>query len=75
MARKMYIFTVEGKGLFPTDMLRYDACYPTHNTSVKNIDYVSLKENRRVTLASANPPTNDRWQSFMWPVIAISRGN
>lgn len=25
---KLYSFTVEGRGLFPTDMLRYDHCWP-----------------------------------------------
>ncbi len=33
-------FIVKGTGTFPTDMLRYDACFPATRSDVEAIDHV-----------------------------------
>lgn len=79
------VFTVEGVYPFPTDMLRYDACWP-----VTDYDAVQLAEalrlprratpppsdnaeqkRRRIQLMTNAPnrPTVGRWESFGWKVI------
>jgi hypothetical protein len=77
---KTVIFTVEGKGTFPIDMLRYDACYPASEADSYATMWDVVNEGyalRRVTLKhrvskDANLhhyPTEDRWKSFMWKVV------
>lgn len=65
-------FTVEGRGEFPFDMLRYDMCWPKSESR----DSVALsvrgnwnKELRRITLVGLREPTTDRWKSFGWNVV------
>ena len=67
---KLIVFTVEGAGRFPIDMLRYDACYPTDSGSVDGINF-SLAA-RKVTLrAASNFITPARWASFGWRVTKV----
>lgn len=79
MNREPTIFTVEGKGAFPVDMLRYDQCWPIDPESTLAIEHslrpetLSKEERRRVrrvTLATHgwNKPTRERWRSFLWNV-------
>lgn len=68
-------FTVEGSGVFPFDMLRYDQCYPFDSESVAQLDPARpLREPRQVTLVKSvqYPPTEARWQSFGWRIITAS---
>lgn len=65
-------FTVEGCGVFPFDMLRYDQCYPFDSESVAQLAPARpLRESRQVTLVKSTryPPTEARWQSFGWRII------
>lgn len=65
-------FTVEGDGLFPFDMLRYDHCWPkseAHDSTALGGGHD--RELRRVVLVtgSAAAPTPNRWKSFGWRFI------
>jgi hypothetical protein len=71
-------FTVEGTYPFPTDMLRYDACWPaTDHDTVQLSEACSLrrtsdpKRKRQVKLYTnaINRPTVGRWESFGWKVV------
>lgn len=77
---KYWEFEVQGSGVFPHDMLRYDACYPVRPADVYGLsssynDMRSrefLRDIRRVRLASTvKPPTEDRWKSFGWVVARV----
>jgi len=68
-----YTFTVEGKGQFAMDMLRFDCCWPaTSEDAVKLAPDLRnrsvLTEARKVTLCSIRQPTDGRWASFGWKV-------
>lgn len=71
---KHFRFTVTGRMPFPTDMLRYDACYPADTESASQItasirhEGETLADSFTVTLLGASPPTRGRWQSFRWTV-------
>lgn len=72
----MFRFTVEGSGRFPTDMLRYDSCWPVHETEARRLaDGSDVRERRSVTLkrAAVNGcgPTIARWRSFGWAVTNV----
>jgi hypothetical protein len=80
MANHLYHFTVEGKGYFPLDMLRYDSCYPAKSEDVTRIlDHGSpnyLQEKARIVLAHLSTvkywePTVARWKSFGWDVVEV----
>lgn len=61
------VFTVEGRGTFPLDMLRYDACWPYSSEDVcKMGDDVKERRSIRLTTGSDNSPCIGRWNSFMW---------
>lgn len=69
-------FTVEGTGLFPFDMLRYDSCWPEHESDSAVIDGTVRRGSSNgavsVMLLSKNPsPTYERWLSFGWKVVGI----
>jgi hypothetical protein len=68
-----FVFTVEGSGAFPFDMLRYDACWPYSEgqDSCKLEHYAH--ERRRVVLAThfQHAPTHRRWESFNWKVVGL----
>lgn len=68
-------FTVVGRGEFPFDMLRYDACWPKTGDDAgamhyDNVTREGIREVRRVTLCSdgRGAPTFGRWSSFGWSV-------
>ena len=81
----MYIttFKVEGRGIFPFDMLRYDACYPksSADASVMAVTVMpgSQGEKSEVTLCVAHKRrddhviTHERWQSFGWVAFGIEQ--
>jgi hypothetical protein len=73
-------FTVEGNGRFPTDMLRYDRCWPasekdsnlisfTNDLQVFDIGIETYRKNRKITLKGLIGPTIARWASFGWAVV------
>lgn len=74
---KVYLFTVkvEGVGHFPTDMLRYDGCYPASERDSGLIDNYTHQGKRVVTLRmvdfNPNGPTVARWKSFTWNVLEV----
>lgn len=73
---KMTHFTVEGKGRFPLDMLRYDCCWPKtpNDATVMTEHFVEFRSDLcRVSLsaASVNAPTLGRWKSYGWPVVDV----
>jgi hypothetical protein len=63
---KFYHYTVTGSGIFPLDMLRYDAAWPTDTNSVLRMDDKDL---RVLHLTSIQEPTKERWRSFGWQVV------
>ena len=66
MENKMY--TVEGSGVFPTDMLRYDFSNfldddeetKSHQHGRRKIILISLTKRE---------PSNARWKSFNWRIV------
>lgn len=65
-------FHVNGRGIFPLDMLRYDCCFPANGQSAFAIGE-NGSELRTVTLVrfagtKSWEPTNGRWASFGWGV-------
>lgn len=78
-ATKLYLFrfTVEGTGPFPTDMLRYDSCWPEKENEARSLvdpdpDYSKPRtiHLRRASL-NGNGPTILRWNSFGWRVTNV----
>jgi hypothetical protein len=71
---KTVLFTVEGAGSFPIDMLRYDACYPAteQDSWAAEFDMEGNISQRRVTLKHRvtkdenlnHYPCEDRWKSL-----------
>lgn len=69
-------FTVVGRGAFPLDMLRYDACWPARGedvtailASAKSGRTPCMQEQRTVRLATDKQPVSEgRWFSFGWTV-------
>ena len=76
-------FTVTGRGKFPADMLRRDACFPCRPEDVQAIEAGLRLEDgylvtRSVTLVDEETggrwhPTEGRWSSFEWTVTNIER--
>jgi len=69
---RRYRITVEGSGVFPIDMLRYDQCWPrTEQDAAKaSIDWAG--EMRQVDLLSDHHrQTPDRWASFTWKIVKV----
>jgi len=67
-------FTVLGRGVFPLDMLRYDACYPKSEKDTVTMQSDGLREVMlHKTLNWGHPkvwsPTVGRWNSFGWAVL------
>jgi hypothetical protein len=79
----MYQFTVEGSGVFPFDMLRYDGCYPKDSLSASNLSTPlefseagikrDLKKTRRVVLLCRHRPTIARWEPYRWAVSDVRK--
>ena len=66
-------FAVTGRGAFPTDMLRYDHCWPKTQDDIIPMASASYYGTRRVQLAryvdnKKEQPTFERWSSFGWLV-------
>ena len=71
---KQTSFTVEGSGMFPVDMLRYDACWPATTEDVIHMALgspIARSKQRRVALFTnaQNRPTVGRWESFGWKIV------
>ena len=71
------IYTVQGKGRFPIDMLRHDQCYPMDGESAEALltpekaeDYRTM---RQVRLAGPRC-TVGRWNSFGWGIVPEADG-
>lgn len=67
-----YRFTVAGYGPFPFDMLRYDCCYPVHESEARGLDqsgpmHVELERHHA---DRSWHPTYGRWDSFLFKVVA-----
>ena len=83
---KITHFTVEGRGEFPLDMLRYDQCWPRgpEDAAKMEASYASelldvVKDHglgrRTIDLATIirpGYPTVDRWASFGWVVTTVA---
>jgi len=67
------IFTVEGSGEFPFDMLRYDHAWPYTEAHDSHLLSSETRERRRVVLMTDSPqaPTVGRWESFGWRVVGM----
>ena len=76
--QKMYshIFSVKGVFPFPTDMLRYDQCFPrTSDSAVDMVTTFDRRNSEAITIELIHygirdwKPTVGRWRSFGWEVI------
>jgi len=70
--RVMYEYYVTGRGQFPYDMLRYDACWPVTSADAVKLDTGPSSGYgftlRSILMHSYRAPTVDRWTSFLWSV-------
>lgn len=67
---KLHSYDVRGRGTFPTDMLRYDCCWPcTEAGALYIIVSVHYPEESLIRIVSYKPPTIARWKSFGWTVL------
>jgi hypothetical protein len=76
---KRWRYSVTGSGVFPLDMTRYDACFPSGQDDVTSITRSFDRRNARdqatrtVRLRSTvKEPTEGRWESFGWKVSEVS---
>lgn len=65
---------VQGKGIFPIDMLRYDACFPdseADSITIMAAETGAVAGSQRVTLRKVGnqPWTPERWLSFGWSIV------
>jgi hypothetical protein len=74
---RFVLFTVEGRGEFPLDMLRYDAAWPASERDALTAQDREARGVRQVTLrtimhkGSRRPTINvARWHSFGWALVA-----
>jgi len=71
-SKKIVRFTVSGRGDFPFDMLRYDACFPVRPEDARDLEgreqRTLLLESRSQTHGAPMAPTLERWRSFGWVV-------
>jgi hypothetical protein len=70
-------FRVRGSGQFPHDMLRYDHCFPAHESESPLLKLDDAGEYREVEMkryieTAKELPTVGRWRSFCWEVIESS---
>lgn len=70
---KIYEYTVEGRGDFPFDMLRYDCAWPAIGDSAAYliVDQEERRMVRKIRLRSIQRPTEGRWSSFGWTAHSI----
>jgi hypothetical protein len=66
-------YEVCGKGLFPVDMLRYDACWPSSSDDALALLLCPVpcqpELPRTISLIAIQPPTKERWESFGWRLL------
>jgi hypothetical protein len=69
MAERLYRFKVQGRGDFPSDMLRYDRVWPL--TEVCPSVHESGESWRKVRTVEVQGYgcTPARWSSFLWSVV------
>lgn len=71
-AMNLYEFTVTGSRDFPVDMLRYDRCWPAHEsdstTMATACDPGALGLSLTIVMRGMRSPTVERWRSFGWSV-------
>jgi hypothetical protein len=67
-AQNAISFTVDGRGDFPYDMLRYDLCWPASEAMARRLGPDDHPGERTVILRGLKPPTTARWASFGWTV-------
>lgn len=72
--RRLWFYSVQGRGSFPIDMLRYDRCWPASEggDSAKveaSFQPRASREERIVALIGLDEPTEGRWASFGWKVL------
>lgn len=79
MYRYHQTFKVTGTMAFPTDMLRYDHCWPRNESEVGLFrDSIDVhREVRTIELArhvtgAKDLPTFGRWESFGWKVSDVA---
>lgn len=73
-------FSVLGTGEFPTDMLRYDHCWPASQGDAASIDTWRERVTaegkpyapRVINLRGLTGPTPRRWASFSWTVVKVN---
>lgn len=58
-------FVVQGRGFFPTDMLRHDCCTPVRAVA----GYTAGHQRATLSVADGKLITRDRWSSFGWSVV------
>ena len=68
------LFTVQGRGQFPLDMLRYDSCYPATQQDVvvmedREVEREVTVERTLDSWTKAWKPTFGRWESYGWKVV------
>lgn len=64
--RRVYNYYVTGRGPFPVDMLRHDACWPAGPEDATRL--LTEEGERSIRFTSHRPPEPDRWWSFGWSV-------
>lgn len=68
-------YEVRGHGLFPFDMLRYDAAHPQREADSARIESTTRRgegtDPVTVALVSEHHPTDARWRSHGWRVISL----
>ena len=71
MAGGIYLHkaTIRGRGAFPTDMLRYDSCFPADSRSVEVLNHTEKGEEwamevHKISRGAKVGFTQGRWQSF-----------
>jgi len=67
---KLTRFTVEGRGKFPWDMLRYDLACPREGGDAYRMEGDEQREVELLTCTTRGP-TIERWRSFGWVVTTI----
>lgn len=60
---KIHTFEIKFNGKFPTDMLRYDKCWPATEADAYAI-VSAVNTYRTVKLCGILPPNGSRWLSF-----------
>jgi hypothetical protein len=72
-AQTAITFDVEGKGDFPTDMLRYDHCWPATQTDAGLMGITTFASTRQVRMRGLTGPTPARWASFGWKCVPVTQ--